>query len=50
MKKRIVIEVSDRFHADIKKKSADRNMTVRSYVIISFIVYIIKEKNERNSC
>lgn len=33
MKKRLVIEVSDRFHADIKKRAAFANVTMKSYML-----------------
>lgn len=49
MKKRLVIEVSDRFHEDLKKRAEKMRLTIRSYVITALIDYIKKEFDERNT-
>jgi len=43
MKKRIVIEVSERFHKDIKQRSKYARMTVKAYVLNALIKHIKEE-------
>lgn len=43
MKKRIVLEVSERFHEDIKKRSKNAHVTVKAYVLNALIKHIKEE-------
>lgn len=49
MKKRIIIEVSDRFHADVKRRALKEQTTIKSYILSVLIEHIKKETNERNT-
>lgn len=40
MKKRIVLEVSERFHADIKKRAALKKMSMKTYILTVIIDHI----------
>lgn len=47
MKKRLIVEVSDRFHRDLRLRAYDKNLTIKSYVLTALIEYMNKEKNEQ---
>lgn len=40
MKKRIVVEVNERFHTDIKKRAALKGVTMKVYVLDALIQHI----------
>ncbi len=43
--KRIVIEVSNEFHKEIKKRAADRNISIKKYFMRAILDFIKKEKD-----
>jgi predicted HicB family RNase H-like nuclease len=42
--KRLAIEISDSFHAEIKKRALLRNISIRKYVLRALIAQINNEK------
>ena len=43
--KRIVIEVSDEFHKEIKKRAIDRNISIKKYFMRAILELIKREKD-----
>lgn len=47
MKKRLIVEVSERFHGDLRLRALRKNITIKSYVLNAIIDYIRKEQDEQ---
>lgn len=48
MKKRLIVEVSERFHKDLRLRAFRKNTTIKCYVLSALIEYIKKEVDEQN--
>jgi hypothetical protein len=43
MKKRVIAEVSDRFHDDLKRRASRKNISMKDYIISALIDYMKRE-------
>lgn len=49
MKKRLIVEVSEKFHNDLRLRAFKQNATIKGYVLNALIDYIKKEMHEQES-
>ena len=46
--RRLIVEVSDKFHHDLKKRALSSRMTMKSYILGILIEHIKKGKNDES--